>query len=152
FNSLAMDSNGHPRLAYANVRYESSSLRYAAWDGQAWKGERLEGAPGVRCPTASVALILDAKDIPHIAYTLVEEHEVKYATQVNGKWQTEIVDGIRKDAYPDRNGIALDSEGNPYVSYFDEGLGVLKLAYRKDGKWMGEVVDQNYSGLTSSLL
>jgi hypothetical protein len=152
FNSLAMDSAGRPHLAYANVKYESSSLRYAVWDGQAWKTEYLEGAPGTACPTASVAMILDAKDTPHITYTLPEKRLVKYATKVDGKWNTYVVDAIRQDAYPDRNGIALDSQGTPYVSYFDAGTGELKLAHRKDGKWLGEIIDQNYAGFTSSLV
>jgi hypothetical protein len=97
-------------------------------------------------------MILDAKDVPHIAYTLVGKRQVKYATQVDGKWKIELVDNIGKDAYPDRNGIALDGDGTLYISYFDEGSGVLKLLYRKDGRWIGEVVDQNYAGFTSSLV
>ena len=48
FNSIAVDSKGNPHIAYANVRYESSSLRYASWDGKAWKTEILDGADASR--------------------------------------------------------------------------------------------------------
>jgi hypothetical protein len=56
-----------------------------------------------------------------------------------------------KEAYPDRNGIALDAEGNPYLTYYDAGAGRLKLAYRNGSKWISETVDQNNAGFCSSL-
>ncbi len=61
------------------------------------------------------------------------------------------MDRIRQEAYPDRNGIALDDQGNPYVSYYDAGQGILKVAFRKNGKWYSEVVARDYAGFTSSL-
>jgi hypothetical protein len=151
FNSIAVDSHGVPHIAYANVKYESSSLRYATWTGNAWKTETVEGASGPT-PLYSVGMMLDGKDNPHIAYTLTEARRVKYATRVAGKWQTEIVDAIGQEAYPDRNGIALDAEGNPYVSYYDGKTGVLKIAHKENGKWIGEVLDSNFAGFTSSLV
>jgi hypothetical protein len=146
FNCLAMDSKGRPQLAYANVRYESAGLRYAVWDGQAWKTEIVEAGT-----IFSVSMVLDKNDTPHIAYIQPEKRLVEYATQIGGKWKTEVVASIRKEAYPDRNGIAIDSHGTPYISYFDAGTGTLILAYRKNGKWWREVVDQNYAGITSSI-
>jgi hypothetical protein len=150
FNSMAIDSKGHPHIAYANVKSEFMSLRYAKWDGDTWKSEVLEG---MKEPTGmwSVALILDNKDNPHIAYTDVSHRLVKYAARKNGQWQLEVVDTIRKEAYPDRNGIALDSQGNPYISYYDAGEGTLKIATRKNGKWYGEILARDYAGFTSSL-
>jgi hypothetical protein len=152
YNSLAIDSQGTAHLAYANVKYESSSLRYATWNGAEWKTQYLEGAPGSPTVTASVALILDSKDTPHITYSLLEKKEVKYATRVDGKWRTEPVAPLRKEAYPDRNGIALDPDGNPYISYYDAGTGALALCHRKDGKWYGEVLEQDFAGANSSLV
>jgi hypothetical protein len=61
------------------------------------------------------------------------------------------VDSITREAYPDRNGIALDDHGNVYISYYDAVKGTLKVATRKNGKWYGELVDSNYAGFTSSL-
>ena len=152
FNSIAVDSKGVPHLAYANVKFESSSLRYAVWNGQTWNTEYLEGAPGVPFLTTSVAMLLDNKDIPHIAYSALGKGAVKYATQVNGKWRFEVVGGIRKEALGDRNGIALDPQGNPWISYFDAGSGVFAVCHRKNGKWVDEALDQNYAGATSSIV
>jgi hypothetical protein len=150
FNSIAVDSLGHPHVAYANVKAESGSLRYASWDGNTWKTEILEGATKA-VGIFSVALILDKSDNPHIAYTDVTSRIVKYATRRNGVWRLEAVDSITREAYPDRNGIALDDHGNVYISYYDAVKGTLKVATRKNGKWYGELVDSNYAGFTSSL-
>jgi hypothetical protein len=150
FNSIAVNSAGHPQIAYANVRAETSGLRYASWNGTSWMTEILEGQSGPT-PILSVALLLDKKDNPHITYTDVDRRLVKYAARQNGKWRIETVDSIRKEAYPDRNGIALDEEGNPYISYYDAGDGVLKIAFRRGGRWYTEKVARDYQGFTSSL-
>jgi hypothetical protein len=151
FNSLAVDSSGHPHIAYANVRYESSSLRYATWNGNNWKTEIIEGESGPT-PILSVNMVLDKEDKPHISYTDVERKLVKYATWRGGKWESQVVDKIQQEALVDRNGIALDNQGNPYVSYYDNRIGVLKVAFRNKGKWYAEVVDGNFAGFTSSLV
>lgn len=151
FNSVAFDSEGKAHVAYGNVKYEDASLRYAVWDGRSWNVEVLEGAGRPGTSMWSVVLLLDKSNQPHIAYTDVLNRVVKYATKVNGKWTIESVDSIKKEGYPDRNGLALDSAGNPYISYYDAGSGVLKLAHRVARQWYTEVVDRNYAGFTNSL-
>src|SRR5437868_10527518 len=37
FNAMAVDSQGHIHLAYANVT--EGSMRYAYWDGKSWNPE-----------------------------------------------------------------------------------------------------------------
>ena len=150
FNSIAVDSAGRPQIAYANVKAETSGLRYATWDGSAWKTEIIEGQ-GVSLPVYAVSLVMDKKDVPHITYSLVQTGTVKYATKVAGKWVTEAVDRIREAAYPDRNGIALDRDGTPYISYFDGRLGTLKVAHKEGSRWVAELLDQNFTGFTSSV-
>jgi hypothetical protein len=149
FNSIAIDSQGHPQIAYANVRYESSSLRYAAWNGTEWKRERIEGSPGRPFPVYSVSMVLDKNDSPHIAYTDMVRGVLKYATKAGGTWRTQPIDFIA-DSYPDRDGITVDGEGNPYLTYHDKKRGTLKLASRQNGKWMIELVDEGFVGYTSS--
>jgi hypothetical protein len=150
FNSLAVDSAGRPQIAYANVKYESSGLRYASWNGETWKKEILEG-DGTPTPVYSVAMVLDSHDIPHITYSLVQNGAVKYATKIGGRWVTQVVDSIKGVAYPDRNGIALDSKGNPHISYYDSKAGVLKVAHAERGRWLVETLDENSTGFTSSV-
>jgi hypothetical protein len=151
FNSLAIDSAGRPHVAYGNVEYKSSSLRYAHWTGSGWDNEILEGAGVPGTYRQAVNLILDKNDVPHMAYHNIRDRIVMYATQINGKWQMQAVDSIGAAAYPDRNGIALDDNGTPYISYYDAKIGVLKLAYRRGNKWFSEIVDSGFAGYTSSL-
>ena len=150
FNSLAVDSAGRPQIAYANVKYESSGLRYASWNGETWKKEILEGESGPT-PVYSVAMVMDSHDTPHITYSLVQSGTVKYATKIGGRWVTQAVDSIRGVAYPDRNGIALDSKGNPHISYYDSKAGILKVAHAERGRWLVETLDENFAGFTSSV-
>jgi len=155
FNSMATDSKGYQEIAYGNVEYAVSgdgghnvSLRYARFNGQTWVPEILE-----RTDTSkwSVNMVLDSKDVPHITYTDVSNHLIKYATQKAGNWVFEAVDTIALQAYPDRNGIALDNQGEPYISYYDAGAGTLKVAHRVNGKWLTELVDRDFAGYTSSI-
>ena len=151
FNSIAVDSKGHPHIAYATVNYENASLRYAYWDGESWKIEIVEGEGVAGTSCWSVSLVLDKEDNPHITYTDVPHLLVKYATKKDGHWKIEAVDSLAREGYPDRNGIALDDQENPYISYFDAGAGLLKVAHRTGQKWTAEVVDGGFAGLQSSL-
>ena len=148
FNSMAINSQGYPEIGYGNVEYKNVSLRYARWNGQTWNVEVLESTATGKW---SVSMVLDKNDTPHIVYTDVGTHLVKYATKRAGKWEFQTVDSIVRQAYPDRNGIALDAQGNPYVSYYDAGAGFLKVAHRVNGRWVAEIVDQEFAGYTSSI-
>lgn len=150
FNSIAVDSKDMPHIAYANVKAETSGLRYVSWDGKVWNREIIEGAEGPT-PVYAVNLVLDSHDNPHIVYSDVARRLLKYATRVNKQWRIEIIDAIYGPGYPDRYGVALDGQGNPYLSYYDEKLGVFKVASRSNGKWMIETVDRNFAGFTSSI-
>lgn len=150
FNSIAIGSDGQPQAAYANVKDENASLRYASWDGKTWKKEIIEGQ-NQTFYVYSVALALDKQNAPHIAYTDVKAGEIKYATKRDNRWRIEVADVISKEAYPDRNGITLDDDGNPYISYYDAGAGALKMAHKAGGRWVVETVDSGGAGFTSSI-
>jgi hypothetical protein len=150
FNSIAVDSSGHPHIAYATVNYENASLRYGYWNGESWKTQIVEGGREP-APSWSVSMVLDKDNNPHVTYTDVSHLLVKYATKRDGQWKIESVDSLTKQGYPDRNGIALDDQGNLYMSYYDAGAGLLKVAHREGQKWVAEVVDGGFAGLQSSL-
>jgi len=151
FNSIAMDSAGHPHIAYADVDYANATLRYADWNGHAWQPKIIEGVGGSDYSVFSVSLVMDGGDLPHIAYTNVHQGLVKYMTRSAAGWKSETVDSIQKVGYPDRNGIALSEAGIPYISYYDEGSGVLKVAHKGAAGWTAEVVDDGFAGFMNSL-
>ena len=154
FNALAIDSQGHRHLAYANVNGETAGLRYAYSDSDSWKPEVVEGLPQRQsyegysaCPDrgprrqSSCFVFSILKSIPD---------QVR-SSRKDGRWNIETVDQVAAVGYPDRNAIVLDDAGQPYISYFDAGQGVLKLAHREMQKWIVETVDSAGAGFTSSL-
>jgi hypothetical protein len=150
FQSLALNEAGLPRVAYANVRSETSGLRFASWDGRQWSVERLEGREAP-IPMYSVAMALAPGDIPHIVYSDQRNRLIKHAVKRDGKWRMEVVDAVAAVGYPDQNGIDLDADGNIYLSYHDAGTGLLKVAYQDGGRWVSDVVDDGFSGFTNCL-
>ena len=153
FNSLAIDAQNHLHLAYANVNGMTAGIRYAYWDGAAWKLEILEGLPSSQTYLGySVCLTLDKNGDPHVSYSQYSSpFLVKYAVRKGGHWKIQVVDQLYGVGYPDRNSIFVDDAGQPYISYFDAGEGSLKLAQRRGEKWIVETVDTNGVGYTSSV-
>jgi len=94
FNSIAMDSAGHPHVAYADVDYANATLRFADWDGAHWQPRIIEGVGGSGYYVYSVAMVMDKGDVPHIAYSNVREAVVKYMTRTTSGWKSESVDAV----------------------------------------------------------
>ena len=92
FNAMAMGSNGSVHVAYANVRAESASLRYARWDGDSWRSQTLEGVERPQ-DAHSVNIAIGKDGVPHITYTLASRL-IKYGTMRDGKWRLETVDTV----------------------------------------------------------
>ncbi len=153
FNSMTSNGGKNLQIAYANVHYETQSLRYARWNGKSWDTQIVENTPvnPVGITYFSVKMAIDSSGAPHIAYTDTSKRWIKYATLHNGQWQREVVDSIAREAYPDRNGIALSPDGTPYLSYYDADRGILKVAHREGTKWVTEEVDGNFAGYTSAI-
>lgn len=150
FNSMAVDSQGHIHLAYANV--SEGSARHAYWDGKTWTRDVIESHEAAMGYTGySMRIVIDKEDQPHAAYTNASSNVVEYAARRNGRWQVEPVDRLSSAGYPDRNSIALDDEGRPYIGYFDAGRGLLFVAHKEGQKWVSESVDGSGSGFTSSM-
>lgn len=150
FNSMVRAADGSFRVAYANVKDETASLRYARSTDKGWEFDIIKGV-GTPERTYSVAMAVDNRDVPHITYTDAANRLVKYATLSDGKWQFHVIDSLAQEGFPDRNGITTDDAGNPYITYYDAGRGILKLAYRADGQWMAEIIDTDSAGFTSSI-
>lgn len=150
FNSITLDRNGNPQIAYSVVLWEHASLRYARWNGKAWERQIIEGATEP-VPVYSVAEATDKYGNPSIAYMDVQNRIAKYAILNGSTWQTESIDSLARVGYPDRNGIVIDEDGQPYVTYADSGTGLLKLAHKQRGRWIIEVLDQNVTAATSSI-
>lgn len=105
--SLALDSHGHPHIAYG---YDS--LYYAYYDGSLWHYETVDNSPRVGEYTS---LALDSSGTVHIAYFDSKNGDLKYARRVGGNWQVETVasDGLVGQYVS----LALDSNSYPHLVY-----------------------------------
>jgi hypothetical protein len=107
--SIAIDSDGR-----TNFSYKSSGLKYAHRDSAGtWHFASVDTSSS--CTGAHSSLVLDSKDIPHIAYSddcSLSGNHMKYATHSEGKWQIDII------GYHAVTGdLALDKNNLPNVSY-----------------------------------
>jgi hypothetical protein len=152
FNSLALDAQGQPFIAYSNIY--TGDLDYAYRNGDQWQygiadSQRLSDS---YVGTAN-SVVLDSKGNPHITYLKSKDLAVKYAWRKNGVWKTEVVDHLSAPwSFVDRFSLALDNLGDPHIAYWDPGTGMLKYASRDAKGWHIEaVVDTGHVGGYPSL-
>ncbi len=136
--SLALDSAGHPHVAY-----EGDHLYYAWYDGASWHTEAVDSGGGMG---ALPALALDGEGYPHISYCLFDPYadhcdDLRYAHWDGTSWQIETVDSA---GYVGRfSSLALDASDRPCISYLDEDNGFLKYARLGSAGWEIETVDSD---------
>lgn len=128
-NSLALDSMGHPHIAYRG----DDDLRYAVFDGESWQLRAVDTGW-----VSGISLALDPADQPHISYYMEPALGLRYARFDGANWQIETVDEM---AYLGANSsLALDGEGQPHISYY---IPYALMYARFDGSfWHIEEVDQ----------
>jgi hypothetical protein len=124
--SLALDSRGYPHISYYNQTTSDttpSQLYYLSWNGTGWDREAV-AVLSRRDFTTSLAI--DARDVPHIAYSDVAGKALKYATRSpSGNWSTQLV--VRPDLIR-MPFLALDSSGRAGIAYYDLNAHAVKFA------------------------
>jgi hypothetical protein len=136
--SLALDSSGHPHVAYGR-----DNLYHAWHDGSAWHSEVVDedwsAAVGLHA-----AIALDSADHPHIAYYDLTNADLKYARWTDGTWVSQTVesDGMVGQCAS----LALDGNGYPHVSYYHAISNTIKYAHWTGSVWAIGVVDSCGSG------
>lgn len=121
FCSLALDSKQRPHISYADFGVGSGAqLRYASWDGAAWKIQAIPlNADSIGYYTS---IVLDANDNPRISF-----YEFRGANGTttnprlrlvawNGKsWEVRTLDDESQSG--EFNSLAIDSRGRLHVAY-----------------------------------
>lgn len=128
-SDLAVDADGVPHVVMARL----GSVVYARRGEEGWIEETVADKLGFSAPP--VALALDAKGVPLIAY--VHEGVVAGRREKRG-WK---LGAVAKDC-PSALAIAADLKGKPIVR-FDDGIGGVlptgEVARLRDGRvWLGE--------------
>lgn len=151
FNSITVDSQGNPHIAYAHVAL--GDLFYARWDGSQWHYTDTDSR---RFHNDYVGegncIALDHAGHPGIAYFDISRNIVKYAGSDGKMWKIEPVSQLRGRGELDRVSLKFDSQNQPHIAFYDAGQGALKLAVRDGKGWQIETVDSNGNvGFTPSL-
>ncbi|MBP1928956.1 hypothetical protein J2741_001503 [Methanolinea mesophila] len=124
--SIAVDSAGHPHIAYIDP--DRGTLLYAWNDGSGWQIDTVDDdVPGDQ----ATAIAVEGTNRPHIAYTDMERGLLKYATS----WDKTTLGQVT----PGCVALALDASGDPYIVYGptkggnpDHGLFIVAC---HDGVW-----------------
>jgi hypothetical protein len=147
FPSIALDASGYPHISYYDGT--NADLKYARWDGSAWRIETVDSMGNVGAYTS---IALDASGYPHISYAKIiyfdgtSDLDLKYAHWTGNAWSIETVDSAGNvGAY---TSIALDASGYPHISYYisygeswSTGARALKYAHWTGSSWSIETVD-----------
>jgi hypothetical protein len=138
FSSLTLDSKQRPRISWADAGTAlGCKLRYAYWDGTAWK------AQAIPLPSETVAyytsLTLDPNDNPSISFYEYDgpkgtDYRVRMRVVTwNGQfWQVSTADGSNQSGK--FNALAADAQGHLHLAYANVNAGTAGLRY---GVWDG---------------
>ncbi len=137
---IAIDSAGHPHVAYGGVKL------YHAWhDGDAWQVEVVDPNPLMG---AWAAIDLDGEDYPHISYYNYDTGDLKYAHWDGSTWISETVD--YEGGW--HSYIAVDSQSRPHIAYRDaQGFSgtALKYAHWDGSAWQIDTIEDLVSTISS---
>jgi hypothetical protein len=112
---LKLDSMDRPRIAYAaSIGGFIAKLKYAQWDGSAWRVETIEDTGNVGW---SSSLELDSQERPHIAYRDTCFEALKYASWTGSSWQIEIVEEGRGVGFG--VSLELDPDDHPHIAFVE---------------------------------
>jgi hypothetical protein len=120
YNSLAVDSNDFPHVAY--LSWASFAMKYTYYDGERWTFKHVDSKGWQQ-----VSMVLDSNDQPHMAYGDRPELAAKYTYWDGSTWVKQIVDDSSPYMGTFAN-LALTEDDKPILSYYDETRGDLKLA------------------------
>ncbi|MCK5116831.1 MAG: T9SS type A sorting domain-containing protein [Candidatus Aegiribacteria sp.] len=146
--SLTLSGEGVPHISYN----AGNEVRYSYWTGSGWHIETLDA-----CDSGSfgwgTSIALDSADQPHIAYCLVDEDYLMYASWNGSDWQYELIDTL--PSYILRRGdpdLVLDTLDRPHISYW-AGYPDHDLRYAwNDGTGISQGYEEaNYNLLCGSL-
>jgi hypothetical protein len=151
FSSLALDSNGRPRISFVDAeRKPGAKLRYARWAGTAWVVEAIPLSSEIINSYTSIAL--DAEDRPSICF-FERRDETNLQMRLrnamwNGEyWAVHTIDG--QEGSGAFNAMASDGRGTIHLVFASAAAGGSMRYAFWNGRWNVDTIDsptEMYSG------
>jgi hypothetical protein len=136
--NIALDQSGNPHICLT-----PREVKYASWDGKAWRIQEINPGSGTAEYNCSVAYGPD--NAAHLIWYQTSNASnqgflhIKYANLNNGVWMARTIDFDRECGK--WNSIVLDTEGHPHVAYSVFPPGELKYAIFDGKDWHVTLVD-----------
>ena len=147
FSSLVLDSKQRPHISYADYgTMNGCKLRYAYWDGAAWKKQAIPINAEIVAYYTSI--VLDRNDRPSISYYEYTGPKgtdfrvrMRVVTFTGAYWQVITVDGQNQSGK--FNAMDIDAQGHLHLAYANVNAMTAGMRYGFfDGKsWSVEVFD-----------
>jgi hypothetical protein len=122
-----------------------SALVAIVWTAQAvagvWEKQSADSTGSDKGQYCS--LVLDSKNVPHIAYLDQDFYDLRYAVYTNGGWTITVIDTSQNTGM--YCSLALDAQDRPHISYQSQYINhkVLKYSVLTDTGWVTTVVDSS---------
>jgi hypothetical protein len=141
--SLALDSNGNPKVSYVNYYIDEKdvfhrNLMYANWTGTTWNIQTVDTDTEYYC-----CLALDSSGNPTINY-FSSLGDLKCAILEGTTWNIQIVDQAGDNPHISGNSLAVDQNGIQNMIYSND-FGLV-YANWTGLSWNAKVVDTNGFG------
>ena len=141
-NTLVLDSNNYPHLAYQTNSPSIHDLSYARWTGSQWAIEVVDTLGDTGWILQSLAL--DDAGRPHIGYGGHQYQKLRYTYWAGNSW---IIDDVVADANRwghSGGSFALDSNGSPHFAFCAQDTDFqrqLRYAYWTSNEWSIETIN-----------
>ena len=123
--SLVLDRDDRPHISFLDGG--NHELRYATWNGSAWRMETVDSVVATG-RHSSTSLAIGNDNSPHIAYD--DDARILYTKWTGGSWSTETVEPV--DRHYISPSLTLDTHDTPHISYYDRLKIRLKYATKAD--------------------
>jgi len=148
FNTLALDYDQVPHVAYNRYRYDMWRIAFASRTDTGWLTETVDSTLFYYGPS----LILDDNNVAHLSYYEKDDTfktYICYARREASAWQIEIIDTIAgylgNYFWHISSSIDLDTSGLPGIAYIawnvEDSLHYIKYAHYNGTNWDTSVVE-----------
>lgn len=129
--AIGLDSFGNSHIVIEDAGW---GLVHASLSGGAWFFEMIAEAPAIYSD-----MVIDDKDVLHVAYYHLDSGELRYLNNASGGWVSEVVE-TTSDLYEDI-AVAVGTDGKVHLGYSDSTNWDLKYASNASGDWEVEIPD-----------